>query len=36
MMDNYYEECFSLPLYPLLSDEEQKYVVDTLMEIINA
>lgn len=34
-MDKYYEECFSLPMYPLLSDEEQKYVIDSLMEILN-
>jgi UDP-4-amino-4,6-dideoxy-N-acetyl-beta-L-altrosamine transaminase len=36
VMEKYYEECFSLPLYPLLSDEEQKYVVDTLMGLLNA
>ena len=34
-MDKYYEECFSLPMYPLLSDEEQEYVIKTLMEILN-
>ena len=34
-MDKYYEECFSLPLYPLLSNDEQKYVINTLMEILN-
>ncbi len=34
-MDNYYRECFSLPIYPLLSDEEQSYVIKTLMEILN-
>jgi UDP-4-amino-4,6-dideoxy-N-acetyl-beta-L-altrosamine transaminase len=34
-MDKYYEECFSLPMYPLLSDEEQNYVVKTLFEILN-
>ena len=34
-MDRYYEECFSLPMYPLLSDEEQKYVIKTLFEILN-
>lgn len=34
-MDRYYEECFSLPMYPLLSDEEQEYVIKTLFEILN-
>jgi len=34
-MDIYYEECFSLPMYPLLSDEEQDYVIKTLMDILN-
>jgi len=35
VMDQYYEQCFSLPMYPLLSNEEQKYVIDTLFEILN-
>ena len=35
VMNKYYEECFSLPMYPLLSDKEQKYVIESLMEIIN-
>ncbi len=35
VMDKYYEECFSLPMYPLLNDAEQKYVIESLMEIIN-
>ncbi len=35
IMDEYYEECFSLPIYPLLSNEEQQYVIDTLFEILN-
>ena len=34
-MDKYNEECFSLPMYPLLSNEEQEYVIKTLMEILN-
>jgi len=34
-MDRYYQECFSLPMYPLLSDEEQEYVIESLMEILN-
>ena len=34
-MDNYYEKCFSLPMYPLLGEEEQDYVIKTLMEMLN-
>jgi len=34
VMDKYYEECFSLPMYPLLSDEEQTYVINTLFEVL--
>lgn len=34
MMDKYYEECFSLPMYPLLSNEEQNYIIKNLMEIL--
>lgn len=36
VMDKYYEECFSLPMYPLLGDEEQQYVIKSLFEILNA
>lgn len=35
VMDRYYEECFSLPMYPLLSNEEQDYVIKALFEILN-
>ena len=35
VMDKYYQECFSLPMYPLLSDEEQKYVIKSLLDIIH-
>jgi len=34
IMDNYYEECFSLPIYPLLSDDEQHYVINNLFEVL--
>lgn len=34
-MNKYYEQCFSLPMFPLLSDEEQQYVIESLMEILN-
>ena len=35
VMDKYYEACFSLPVYASLSDEEQKYVIKSLMEVLN-
>lgn len=35
-MDEYYSQAFSLPLYPMLTQEEQKYVVDILLELLNA
>lgn len=30
----YYEHCLSLPLYPTLTDEEQDYVIDTVLSFI--
>ena len=35
IMDRYYEDSFSLPIYPLLSDEDQNYVIKCLMEILD-
>ncbi len=35
IMDKYYEECFSLPMYPKMSNEEQAYVISTLFEVLN-
>lgn len=35
VMDSYYEKCFSLPIYPKMSDEEQKYVIESLFEVLN-
>jgi len=35
VMDKYYKECFSLPIYPKLSDSEQEYVIDSLFEVLN-
>ena len=35
IMDNYYSECFSLPMFPKLSDSEQDYVIESLMEVLN-
>jgi len=34
VMDNYYEQCFSLPMYPKLSDAEQQYVIDSILAIL--
>ncbi len=34
VMDKYYEECFSLPMYPLLSNDEQNYVIKSLFEVL--
>ena len=35
VMDNYYEKCFSLPMFPKLSDEEQQYTIKSLFEVLN-
>ena len=36
IMDKYYEKCFSLPIYPNMSDKEQDYVIKMLLgELIN-
>lgn len=35
MMDEYYEQCFSLPMFPKLNDKEQEYVIDSLFEVLN-
>ena len=35
IMDKYYEECFSLPMFPKLSNEEQQYTIKTLFEVLN-
>ena len=34
IMNRYYDECFSLPMYSSLSNEEQEYVIKTLFEIL--
>ena len=34
IMDKYYEECFSLPMFPKLSDEEQEYIIEMLFEVL--
>ncbi|MGB3750665.1 MAG: UDP-4-amino-4,6-dideoxy-N-acetyl-beta-L-altrosamine transaminase [Arcobacteraceae bacterium] len=35
LMDQYYEECFSLPMYYSLTNDEQEYVIETLLEVLN-
>ena len=35
IMNRYYNECFSLPMYSSLSNEEQEYVIKTLFEVLN-
>lgn len=35
IMDKYYCECLSLPMYPSLKDDEQEYVIKTLLELLN-
>jgi UDP-4-amino-4,6-dideoxy-N-acetyl-beta-L-altrosamine transaminase len=34
-MDKYYKECFSLPIYPLLSTGEQEYAIASLFEVLD-
>jgi UDP-4-amino-4,6-dideoxy-N-acetyl-beta-L-altrosamine transaminase len=33
--ENYYEHCISLPMYPSLSDEEQSFVIQKVLEFTN-
>ncbi|WP_353663220.1 UDP-4-amino-4,6-dideoxy-N-acetyl-beta-L-altrosamine transaminase [Hydrogenimonas sp. SS33] len=35
VMDDYYRQCVSLPLYPALRNDEQEYVIRSLMEVLN-
>jgi dTDP-4-amino-4,6-dideoxygalactose transaminase len=30
--ENYYKHCLSLPMFPSLTDAEQKYVIDCIVE----
>lgn len=34
IMDEYYKECFSIPMYPKLSDKEQEYVIKTIIGLL--
>jgi len=33
--ENYYANCISLPMYPTLLDQEQKFVINKILEFIN-
>ena len=33
-MNRYYKECFSLPMYASLSDNQQQYIIKSLMEVL--
>jgi len=33
-MDNYYKKALSLPLYPKMTDEEHRYVIENFLEIL--
>lgn len=33
-MDEYYSRCFSIPMYPALTDEEQGYVIETSLGLL--
>ena len=35
VMDEYYKQCFSLPIFPKLRDVEQDYVISNLLDILN-
>lgn len=36
IMDKYYTEAISLPLYPTLTNEEQNYVITSMLEVLDA
>lgn len=35
VMDKYYDQCFSIPIYPALLKEEQEYIIKTLFEVLH-
>jgi UDP-4-amino-4,6-dideoxy-N-acetyl-beta-L-altrosamine transaminase len=35
LSEKYYEQCLSLPMYPMLTDKEQKFVINTINSFIN-
>ena len=36
LAEKYYDHCLSLPMYPTLTDEEQAYVIETVLKIAKA
>jgi UDP-4-amino-4,6-dideoxy-L-N-acetyl-beta-L-altrosamine transaminase len=34
-MDLYYKQCISLPMYPLLNEVEQKYIIERVLDLLN-
>lgn len=35
VVEEYYKHCLSLPMYPSLTDEEQEYVIEKVLEFVN-
>lgn len=35
IVENYYQHCLSLPMYPTLTDEEQQYVIEKVKEFVS-
>ena len=35
VVEEYYEHCLSLPMYPTLTEEEQDYVIEKVIEFVN-
>ena len=33
--ENYYSRCLSLPMYPSLTEEEQSFVIEKVLEFTN-
>ena len=33
--ENYYSKCISLPIYPTLTDNEQNYIINKVLEFIS-
>jgi dTDP-4-amino-4,6-dideoxygalactose transaminase len=34
-VEEYYKHCLALPMFPTLTDEQQQYVIDKVIEFIN-
>ncbi len=32
--EKYYEQCLSLPMFPILSDKEQNFVIEKVLEFV--